>query len=605
MFERESAVVLRNCVEMFQYLDGEPVAKKYGVVAEFDGNIYVGAENGLFVKSGDRLVPAALSGGDITANVVDIKTHGNAMYVATKASVYSVSREMVRSVDYLQSALRDNRIPSAADVVQIAVSDGCVYLGTTLGVYCFQPAPRPCIYEILTDGSTAQLPREAATGSFDDVTDICFAGNALLVGTESGLFRLDMSGRTTQNTSQIMSISKYADSDGASVQAGKRMVKLLAGSVSPYVYIITEDGVCRADDIDGHRWLVPGGSGELVADAQFAQVEDVAYVFVVTNKNAYLLSPDYLVVKATPGRDTPGVACCCNDEFIAVARPDGKCAYTHNSIDKFKSSSWNELDKAVDRFAVAADGVAYGLSGGESAARFSCTPAPTVASGYSGVSDWSWSSALSGYAFVREGRLVYRQFACRYEMGSDGEPSDVHFDISDDVSVWYSGEDANAVYVCDSIRSVFLGTQTGLLSASFEDVAKRQAAVADIYRRLESGEITGEQASSEIDGVSPAFGECPGPDGAAARPVCCICRGYTAESEHGPAYSSWSYTAVKVVGDDYVEDVVDSSSGESILFAASDGLLELKLDGDGQIEARSSTSYKAMCSTPSLFVGVA
>lgn len=67
-----------------------------------------------------------------------------------------------------------------------------------------------------------------------------------------------------------MSVSKYADSNGASIRAGGVTVKLLAGAVSPYVYVVMENGICRADDLNGVRWLAPGGSGEKVADVQFA-----------------------------------------------------------------------------------------------------------------------------------------------------------------------------------------------------------------------------------------------------------------------------------------------------------------------------------------------
>lgn len=196
VFERENAVVFRNSRSLFQLSGEDRIPKSYSVVATFDDNVYAGAENGLFMLSGDVFVPPGLAGGDISSKVIDIKPSDDAMYVATTSQVYSVSREMTRSRDYLLAALSDNRIPAEATISHVAAHDQCVYVGTDVGVYCFQPSQRPCIYEILTDGTVEKLPRSTAANSFDDVTDLCFAGNALLVGTESGLFRFDQTGQS-------------------------------------------------------------------------------------------------------------------------------------------------------------------------------------------------------------------------------------------------------------------------------------------------------------------------------------------------------------------------------------------------------------------------
>lgn len=531
VFEQENAVVFRNSRSLFQLSGEDRLPKSYSVVATFDGNVYAGAENGLFMLSGDALVPPGLAGGDISSRVVDIKPSDDAMYVATAGRVYSVSREMERSRDYLLAALSDNRIPAEATVSRIAVYDQCVYVGTDVGVYCFQPSHRPCIYEILTDGTLEKLPRSTAAKSFADVTDLCFAGNALLVGTESGLFRFDRTGQSLQETNQIMSVSKYVDSSGASIRAGDVMVKLLAGAVSPYVYVVTENGICRADDLDGVRWLVRGGPGEKIADAQFAQIGGQTYVLAVTNSNTYLLSPDSLKTQAVPGDNTPGIACCCSEDVIVVADADGKCLYSRNSIDEFRSSGWKTADAGVDQFELHADGTIYGVKKLGSAMRFSAVPLPSLAGDYSGVSDLAWSSTLSGYLFVRFGRLAYRQFACEYELDSDGEPGDVHFTVADEVSVWSSDEiSANAVYACDDTGVVFLGTQSGLLSADL----------------------------AGIKSASAAFTQCAAGDGIEVGQVYDMCRGYTGANDHGQAYSSWNYVALVPDGDGYVEETVDA-----------------------------------------------
>ena len=468
-------------------------------MAVFDGKTYVAAENGLFVVSDEDLVRPSLTGGDITQEVVDIMVSDYTMYVATRHAVYSVTREMSRSADYMQSAIPENRIPSSAEVRKILPADGTLFVATDSGLYCFNTSGTPYMREVLRSGETVALPRSASGSGFEDVTDICEIGSTLVVGTGSGVFRLDVSSSEECETSVVKSLDRHVDLNGKSFSDE---VKKIVVSPSSEVYVVTSGYICAADSV-AEKWLAPGGSAETVNDASFATIGGQSYMLVVTSAAAYLLD----ISGGTPNTSAvaygaSGQACAANDDVILVAGAGG-VKYVYNDVSKFSGgSSWLTAECVVDQLATDR-GRIYGAKTGGGAFSFSKSTALAMKNEYSSVTSYAWSSDASGYMFVKGGELKFKKFSCEY--GAASPDDDVNVSYDSDVSSWYlPGSNPTgsptAVFVDESSKCAYLGTSVTLLSATFEEIsreqAERRAAVADADKDLADGKITKEEHDS-------------------------------------------------------------------------------------------------------------
>jgi len=341
VFQPGQATVFRDAQSLYQYSGGTKLDKDYSVIAEFDGTVYVGAENGLFRVDGNVLTKVSLTGGDISEQVVDIKVKSGVMYVATPTGVYSVSKTMVRSGNYLQLALPDNRIPSASAVRKVLVNDGQVYVCTSAGLYCFVPDDIVYISEVCTDGTVRTLPTSDVSNRFGDIRDICVKNGSIVVGTANGVTRLEPAGTEQYETKIVKQFSPYSDIRGRKLQSGQ-VIKILQDVQVEGTYIVMPDGICNSSELE-KKWM-PTGAGETVTDAAFADIDGTKRIIAVTDCNMYVLQlgsgPSKIAQPSTP---VPGVAVAANSNVIVVAGDDGICRYSYNSLDKIRKGQFSQL----------------------------------------------------------------------------------------------------------------------------------------------------------------------------------------------------------------------------------------------------------------------
>lgn len=574
VFQPGASTVFKDGQALRQYSGGAAVSKSYSVIAEFDGNTYVGAENGLFRVDGNVLTLAQLTGGNITASVVDIKVKSGTMYVATASSVYSVSRQLVRSADYLASALPDNRIASSAVVRRILVDDGQVYVATSAGLYCFAPADIVYISEVYSTGQTRKLPVTDTSGRFGDVKDVCVKDSTVIVGTSSGVFRLERTGSEQSETKIVKELLPYSDPYGKTVSGS--VLKILQDDRFEGAYIVTADGISHSSALE-RKWIPPA-TGERVTDAAVADIDGTTRLLAVTTANTYVLQAGAgPSVVARPSPVVPGVAVASDSNMIIVAGSDGKCRYVYNSLDKIRNGSFAEFECGISQLESFA-GRIYGVRTDKGASGFSSSGQPRRSDVYVDQSTtcYAWSTVQNGYLFIRAGKLIFK--GLKHETEPEGDEVEVSVTVLDDVDSWYSGSDATFVYVDDRSNVAYLGTATGLLRADLADAS-----------------------GTKVE--TPVFGDCVCQAEYTFGRVNCIVKGYTASDGATAPYSYGSYTILMPGSPNYVEKSVDVEEGWSVLAATENGLFELKVGGT-QFNRISATVYKAIASTPKLFVGV-
>lgn len=378
-----------------------------------------------------------------------------------------------------------------------------MFVATDSGLYCFNASGTPYIREVLRSGETVALPRSASGSRFEDITDICKIGSTLVVGTGSGVFRLDVSSSEECKTSVIRSLDRHVDLYGKSFSAE---VKKIVVSSSSRVYVVASGYICAADNVD-EKWLAPGGSVETVNDASFATVDGQSYMLVATSMAAYLLDfSDGTLKTSAVAYGVSGQACAANDDVILVAGAGG-VKYVCNDVSKFSSSSWLTIECVVDQLATDG-GQIYGAKTGGGAFSFSESTALAMKNEYSSVTSYAWSSDASGYMFVKGGELKFKKFSCEYDVSSPDDDVNVSYDS--DISSWYlPGSDPTgsptAVFVDESSKCAYLGTSVNLLSATFEEIsreqAERHAAAAAADKDLADEKITQEEHDNQIDAI--------------------------------------------------------------------------------------------------------
>lgn len=212
------------------YADGsEFSAQVYATVETADGNLYVGANNGLFRLDADDLTVAALPG-ETPREIRALATDGDGVFVGSLNGLYRYLPDTGTFSDPVEG------LPHSA-VYSLLARDKQLYVGTYDGLCRLDSA-----------GTVERVPLPASHSANTFVNALCAdADGNLCVGLEDGLVLADDAG----------TYRRVAALDGNSVKALASMGAELAVASDNGLYVVASDGAVRTERHSAARNSIP------------------------------------------------------------------------------------------------------------------------------------------------------------------------------------------------------------------------------------------------------------------------------------------------------------------------------------------------------------